>query len=394
MLSRCLLAAVVLLTSTMSNAHESRLDETIETAMASTGAEGLAVAVVRGGEVTHISAHGVRNAQRDPLTQQSVMYGASLTKTVFAYFVLQLVDDGMLELDQTIGTLLPRPLPEYEGFGSTHAPWPDLARDPRWKTITPRMLLTHSSGFRNFHFVTPDGRLDFENGTLDIHFDPGTRYLYSGDGFILLQFVLEQGLGLDVRKEMENRVFAPLGMTSTDMMWRDEFSENLADGFTAAGDPVPHDDRSKVRAAGSMDTTIADMARFAQALATCRGLSKRACVELFRPSIEIAMPTQFYALDAAPPEGSAYPGLAAGLGLITTQGPQGRVVFKGGHNDSTGNMMVCLPDAGDCVVLLANDVRAEAGFPMLVEAALGETGVPWRWEYPNLEIIDHRRSGD
>ncbi|MGB3796827.1 MAG: serine hydrolase domain-containing protein, partial [Alteraurantiacibacter sp.] len=132
-------------------------EQVVQNGMAATDAEGLAFAIVRNGEVVKIEAFGVRNAEREPLTVDTVMYGASLTKTAFAYLILQLHDEGLLDLDQTIDTLLPRPLPTYEGFRRTHAPWTDLAGDDRWKFITPRMLLSHSGGFRNFFFITPEG---------------------------------------------------------------------------------------------------------------------------------------------------------------------------------------------------------------------------------------------
>ena len=386
----CILAIMIPSMSSASGnqSQTPTIEQVARDGMTATGAEGLALAIVRNGEVVQIEAFGVRNAKREPLTADTVMYGASLTKTAFAYLVLQLHDEGVLDLDQTIDKLLPRPLPTYEGFRRTHAPWTDLASDDRWKQITPRMLLSHTGGFRNFFFITPEGQFDGPGGTLDIHFDPGTRYFYSGDGFILLQFLLEQGLGLDVGEEMRKRIFRPLGMTKTDMMWREDFAENLADGFTSSGESVPHDDRSKVRAAGSMDTTISDMAQFAAAIVNCERLSAASCETFFTPSLAIPTAAQFVAVDMPLPTEPVYPELAAGLGVVVTSGPQGKAVFKGGHNDSTGNMMVCMPANRDCVIILSNDVRAETAFPMIVEAALGDTGVPWRWEYPNLDLVD------
>ena len=192
------------------------IDAEVLRAMQATGARGLAIAVVDAGEVVAVRSYGVRNEAGDPLQTNTVMYGASLTKTVFAYTVMQLVDEGRLELDRPIAEYLDRPLPEYPNE-DRYGPWADLADEPRWRQLTARHLLTHSAGFANFSFLEPDGKLR-------MHFDPGTRYAYSGEGLILLQFVIEKGLGLDVGEEIKRRVFDPLGMANTGMMWRAEFA--------------------------------------------------------------------------------------------------------------------------------------------------------------------------
>ena len=77
-------------------------------------------------------------------------------------------------------------------------------------------------------------------------------------------------------------------------------------------------------------------------------------------------------LDELPPE-QRRPDLAAGLGVVVFDGPQGPGFYKGGHDDATGNTWVCVKAHKRCVVILANDVRAEAAFPRLVEFILGET---------------------
>lgn len=348
----------------------------VREAMAATGAQGLAIALIDEGRVVDVQAHGVRNAARAPLTTDTVMYGASITKTVFASLVAQLADEGRIDLDASIATYLPQPLPAYAGE-SRYSTWEHLAGDARWRAITPRIALTHSTGFANFGFMEPDGRLR-------IHFAPGSRYAYSGDGIILLQFVLERGLGLDVGTELQRRVFDPLGMRSTSLQWRPAFAANLADGWKADGSVEPHDERSKVRAAGSMDTTIADLARYAAALVRGDGLSPRMHAALLSPQLPITTRTQFPSLQPELPPGQRRADLAAGLGVIVFDGPQGPGFFKGGHNDSTGNTLVCVQRGRRCVLILSNDVRAEAAFPALVRFALGETGVPWDWEYGAL----------
>jgi CubicO group peptidase (beta-lactamase class C family) len=355
-----------------------QIDAAVDAALRGTGARGLALALIDAGRVVYVHAAGARNAAGQPLRTDTVMYGASLTKAAFAWMVMQLVDERRLALDRPVAGLLPRPLPDY-GSPDAFAPWRDLAEDDRWRALTPRILLTHAGGFANFAFVEPDGRLR-------IHFAPGSRYAYSGEGLILLQFVLQEGLGLDVGAQMQRRVFDRFGMRRTSMRWREDFAANLADGWTLEGEPVAHDARSKVRAAGSMDTTIADMARFAAAYVRGEALSPAARAELTRPQRPITTAAQFPTLQPELPPAQRRTDLAAGLGVIVFDGPQGPGFMKGGHDDITANTWVCLERPQRCVVLMANDVRAEAALPALVEAILGPTGAPWRWEYGALRF--------
>jgi CubicO group peptidase (beta-lactamase class C family) len=321
--------------------------------------------------VVHVAAYGVRNAAGEPLTTRTVMYGASLTKTAFAYLMMQLVDEGRLDLDASIEDLLPRPLPEYDDYH-------DLADDARWRALTPRILLTHTSGFANFRWLEDDGRLRF-------HFDPGTRYGYSGEGFYIAQLALEEGLGLDVGREMQTRVFDRFGMTRTSMQWRADFRPDLADGFRADGTPEPHDERSSPSAAGSMDTAIDDQARLWAGIVRGDGLTPGSRAEMMRPQMPIASAHQFPTLAPDTNPGNAAIGLAAGLGLVTFQDARGTMWFKGGHNPWTGNMLICIESARRCLVLLSNDVRAERIYPELTRAILGPTTMPWNWEYDWFE---------
>lgn len=359
------------------------LDAQAASAMAATGTRGLAIAVVDRGRVVRVRSYGSRNAQGQPLRTDTVMYGASLTKAAFAYFVAQLVDEGRLDLDKPIAGYLDRPLPDYPDE-DRYAPWSTLAGDERWRKLTARHLLTHSPGFANFFFDEADEKLRF-------HFDPGTRYGYSGDGLILLQFVIERGLGIDVGEGMRERVFEPLGMRDTSMIWQSRFAANLADGWRADGSAEPHDERSRVRAAGSMDTSIDDMARFAAGLVRGAGLSKRMRAELAKPQLPITTRSQFPSLQPELPAAQRRADLAAGLGVIAFRSAQGAGFMKGGHNDSTANTLVCVERGQRCVVILSNDVRAEPAFPKLVEFVLGKTGAPWEWEYGDMKFWDGAR---
>ena len=357
------------------------IDAKVAEAMKTTSGKGLAIAVIDDGKVAYVHSYGVRNAKGDPLQTDTVMYGASLTKTVFAYTVMKLVDQGRIGLDTPIADDLDRPLVNYDTnaiYPDKYGPYKDLASDPRWKLITPRMALTHSTGFANFWWLEPDQKLR-------IHYDPGTRFAYSGEGLILLQFVIEQGrkdkgLGVDVG-DLTNAIFKNLGMTRTSLMWRDDFRPNLADGFNDKGEAVEHDERSKVRAAGSMDTTIDDLSKFAAALVRGEGLSAASRAEMTRPQLHIGTKTQFPPFADELPADQQRKDLYAGLGVVVFDGPQGHGFMKGGHDGQTANTLVCLEMSKRCVLILSNDVRTEAAFADLVRFILGDTGVPYDWEY-------------
>jgi hypothetical protein len=170
-------------------------------------------------------------------------------------------------------------------------------------------------------------------------------------------------------------------MTRTSLQWRPDFRPNLADGWNDKGEPLEHDERSKVRVAGSMDTTISDLAKFIAALVRGDGLSTAARAEMVKPSLPIGTAHQFPNFAPYLPKAKQRADLAAGLGVIVFEGPQGRGFYKGGHDAQTANSFVCLERGRRCVLLLANDVRAEARFADLVRFVLGETGVPYDWEY-------------
>jgi CubicO group peptidase (beta-lactamase class C family) len=357
------------------------IDGEVSKIMTRTHGNGMAIAVIDHGKVSYVNAYGIRDAKADPLTTDTVMYGASLTKTVFAYTVMQLVDQGKLNLDTPLKDDLDKPLPSYGPdpvFPDKYGPYKDLADDPRWEKITPRMCLTHSTGFSNFWFIEPDQKLH-------IHFDPGTHFSYSGEGMILLQFVIEhgstsRGLGLDLG-DLTKADFTKLGMTRTSLVWKNGSDPNVADGWNDQGQSQLHEKRSKVRAAGSMNTTITDLSKFAAALVNGVGLSAASRAEMTKPSLHITTASLFPLFQPDLPLKEQRKDLASGLGVTVFDGPQGHGFYKGGHDGQTANTLVCVEASQRCVVILSNDVRNEAGFAELVHFILGDTGVPYDWEY-------------
>ncbi|HVI54916.1 MAG TPA: serine hydrolase domain-containing protein [Luteibacter sp.] len=360
------------------------LDQRVEQLMKAANVPGLAIAIIEDGKVTYLHAYGERDtAQHLPLQTDTVMYAASITKLAFSYAVMGLVDDHRLDLDASIASDLPKPLPAYEKYA-------DLASDGRWRALTPAILLSHRSGFSNYRYWPPGKDYD-PNGKLAFYFDPGTRYAYSGEGINLLQFVIENGKGIDVDTLMRDRLFTPYGMTRTAMTWRDDFSGNVAIGYDEHGKALGHKRRESVRAAGSMDTTPRDYAQLLAAMVRGDGLSAATYRNWLTPRIAIRSLQQFPTIGAPDTTDNAGIGLGYGLGMARYHSSAGPVFFKSGHDDGTNNLAVCQIDSRTCVLLMSNSSNGESIFAYLLEATIGETCFPWYWE--NYIPFDHPELG-
>src|SRR5664279_788809 len=146
-----------------------RLTRDIPTLIKESDVPGLSIALVRNGKLVWSKAFGIANADtKKPVTNETVFEAASLSKPVFAYAVLKLVDVGKLNLDT--------PLNKY--LGNNY----DVVNDDRINFITARHVLSHTSGFRNLR--DNDG-----TKTLLIHFTPGEKFSCSGEGMVYLSKV-------------------------------------------------------------------------------------------------------------------------------------------------------------------------------------------------------------
>jgi len=214
---------------------------------------GAGIAIFHDGRIAYLKAYGFRDTEKKlPLTADSVMTSASLSKAAFATVVMKLVQQGTLDLDKPINQYLPKPLPEYPRYA-------DLQGDDRYKKLTLRILLSHSSGFPNWRAFEDDRKLR-------IHFEPGARYAYSGEGIDLAQLVVETVTGKSLTDLMQDNLFAALGMNRTSMVWQPRFERDFANGYDEYGRSLGPEKRSRPDAAGSMQTTLHDYATFLSAL--------------------------------------------------------------------------------------------------------------------------------
>src|SRR4029077_11681452 len=100
-----------------------------------------------------------------------------------------------------------------------------------------------------------------------------------------------------------------------------------------------------------------------------------------RPQIAIVSAHQFPTLDPATEPANRAIGLASGLGSVLLTSPYGSAFYKGGHDDWTNNLAVCVEAKKRCILLLSNTARGAALYPELVDAVLGKTRLLWDWEY-------------
>ena len=355
------------------NLSPSEVEAIVEELRHAGDVHGLALAVINDGEVRYLKGFGERIIAKGlPLQTDSIMYAASYTKSMFAYLVMQLVDQQLINLDLPIVQYLRKPLHEYPDFA-------DLKSDARVDRITARMLLSHTAGFRNWRFFTADGRFD-ESAKLEFEFEPGQQYSYSGEGIQLLQLVVEEITGESVGELMQQTIFTPLGMSDTSMIWRENYRETMAYGYTETGESVGHNMQDNARAAGSADTTIADMATFLNTVMSGDGLSRASHQMMLAPQVRIRSEYQFPtpSLTSTSRDDDIQLSYGLGWGLLWT--PHGKGFFKEGHTDGWENYMIGFSESGVGIVIMTNSANGESIFPELLERLVGDTYTPEEWE--------------
>jgi CubicO group peptidase (beta-lactamase class C family) len=343
------------------------IDATLERLMRAAEVPGVGLALFNNGKVAYLKAYGARDTAKNlPLTVDTVMAGASFTKVTFAYMVLQLVDRGALNLDKPVYEYLPKPLPEYPNYA-------DLADDPRYKTITARMLLDHTSGLPNWRAFEDDHKLH-------IHFAPGTRYAYSGEGIDLLQLVVETITKRPLEDLMQENVFGPFAMTRTSLVWQERFESNFANGYGEYGRDLGPQKRRHADAAGSLLTTPRDFARFMTAVMARERLSRKMREEMLKPQIAILAKHEFPTFENAPGEEGKAIRLSYGSGWGLYWTPYGEAFFKEGHDDSWRNYTVCFDKPGTGILIMTNSGNGEGIYKELIETLLKNPYTPIEWE--------------
>ena len=315
---------------------------------------GLSIVVIENGRIGWHRAFGVSNAETgEPLGEEAIFEAASLTKPVFAYAVLKLVDRGVLDLDT--------PLTRY-----LNEPVSDERMDERMDLITARMVLEHTTGFQNE--VMP-------GETLKIHFTPGTRFSYSGAGFLYLQRVVEHLTGKSLPVLMRHLVFDPLNMRDTSYTWLAEYERRKVYGHNGGGG-VRERRKPLQPTVATMHTTPRDYARFMMAMMKGQGL-KPATARMMLSGRRAIDETCFTCLEHEPQRVST--ALSWGLGWAIERPPRRTAFWHWGENNGEFQNFAMGDADGNGVVIFTNSGNGFSIIPEIVSEILPGPHPAFAW---------------
>jgi CubicO group peptidase (beta-lactamase class C family) len=184
-----------------------------------------------------------------------VFQAASLTKPVMAFGALRLALAGQLDLQSAVSSFLPRGYVHYRSALARNPGDPgDVVPVSMLSRISVASLLNHTSGLPNW-----------SSGALSIGFEPGERWQYSGEGYMLLQAVVEAVTGMGISAYADEHVFTPLGMRDSSLVWKDSYGSRAMRGTSSTGSPRGVRFKYPV-AAASLYTTADDYAKFLSSL--------------------------------------------------------------------------------------------------------------------------------
>ncbi len=279
------------------------------------------IGVVEGGRVKSIDVYGELRPGV-PAPADAIWNVASLTKPITALTVLELVNKGELNLDE--------PLSKY---------WidPDLSGNPWVEKLTPRILLSHQSGFSNWRWNDSSKKLSF-------HFEPGTKMGYSGEGYEYLRRAVEHKFGQSLEEISERVLFEPIGMKDTRFAWSSKLNEaRFAEPHDNKGLLLKNSKSTDICAADWLVTTVGDYCKFGIFIINGAGLSP----ELFKQMTKIQ--SHF---DSKPEHDST--GMGLGWQVIDNI-PNGEYALThSGADEGVQTVVLLLPNSKRGIVIFTN----------------------------------------
>lgn len=260
----------------------SKIDELVETYYDSRQFTG-AVLVAEGGKVIYKKGFGLANREWNiPNTPDTKFRLGSITKQFTSMLILQLVEQGKIDLEGKLSDYLP------------------YYRKDTGSRVTVHHLLTHSSGIPSYTSI-PNFFEDISRDPYpvkefvekycsgDLEFEPGSKFLYNNSGYFLLGAIIEEITGKTYEETLKQRIFDPIGMKNSGYDRHDQIIPNRATGYSITFDGclnAPYLDMSLPYAAGSLYSTAEDLYLWDQALYTEKLLPAKTKELLFTPHIQ------------------------------------------------------------------------------------------------------------
>lgn len=251
----------------LDTAETAKVDADVQAFLRGEHIEGATIAVVKAGSIVYERSFGLRDVAAGLSADAQTKYEAgSITKQFTAAAILQLKEAGAVNLDALLATYLP---------GIPHA-----------KEVTIRQLLTNTSGLHEYmdqpkittlvHTPTTFDALMAEIASKPLDFKPGTQFEHSNTNYLVLGRVIEVASGEPWEHYVQEHLFAPAGMNDTSTLASEARLSNMAVGYTFAKDQVARTrsfDESWAASAGDIITTVGDLVKWHEALASGRIIS-------------------------------------------------------------------------------------------------------------------------
>ncbi|MDD8026401.1 MAG: serine hydrolase [Acidobacteriota bacterium] len=304
---------------------------------------GLQIALIRDGRMVWHHNFGVRNAATsEKVTDETIFEAASLTKPLFAYYVMRLVDQGVISLDKPLLGYLP--VDFVEKFLGHPLGGKGFRRD--WfEKITVRHILSHSSGMPQGESAIP----------YPLFFEPGTSWKYSAEGYFFLQKAVEYLKGDKLENLMQREVLDPLGMTRSGLVWKDEFEKTMAHGHGFFAKPEDFRKRMEAHAGASLYTTAEDYAKFVSAVLNGRDLRPESSKEMLTRQIDMGKEK----------------GLGWCLGFGTQNDANGQAIWQWGDFGIFRNYVIAYPGERSGILFLTNSIYGLGICSEIVGRSLG-----------------------
>ncbi|WP_081053344.1 serine hydrolase domain-containing protein [Burkholderia territorii] len=326
------------------------LDTFLSAATASGSIPGVSLATLRAGAKGSEYHFGVRGAHdRAIVNAYTVFEAASLTKPVIAFIALQLIEEGLLDLHQSLFDICGEYVPG----------------DVRSRQINAFHVLTHTSGLPN---------IARDEAPLRTYFNPGERFSYGSSAFAWLQRAMETVSGRSLEMLARELVFEPLGMRHSSLEWQERFSENHAQGHEWEGEPVPKRRIQTAQASWSLLTTASDYIEFVQHVLTGRGLTSSSSDQWFLPRVNTRQGDDAEDLYG---ENPLDPNVAWGLGWGLE--PSQNCFFHWGNSPGFRAFVLANRVTKDAVVWFANSARGMRLIHTVVPEAVGGEHPSIQW---------------